>query len=338
VTARLLAEETRPRRHVVLLALALVALAAPIPAGAQSPGKVWRIGLLSTAVPPPAGAGGLGTATFAQALRERGYVEGQHFIIIQRYAEGRTQRLAELAAELVGAKIDVFVTAGDVAALAAKKATESIPIVAATSDDPVAAGLAASLARPGGNVTGVVTLSSEIAGKRLEVLKEMLPRVARVGVLTDQGSEPQADAMQVAAPRLGVHLVRLDVKTADELDRTFERARKERVGAIIMLPSSFFSALRQRVISLAARHRLPALYPGRAYAEAGGLVAYGPDIVREGFSRAAILVDRILKGARPADLPFEQLTKIELVINARTARALSLTIPPSILVRAETVE
>jgi putative ABC transport system substrate-binding protein len=210
--------------------------------------------------------------------------------------------------------------------------------VAATVDDPVASGLAVSLARPGANVTGVVTLSREISGKRLEVLKEMLPKASRVGVLTDPGSSRQADEMQAAAPRLGVHLVRLDVRTPDEVNRGFERAQKERVGAIIVLASPLFGSLRHPIIRLAAQHRLPALYPGRPWIEAGGLMAYGPDIDREAFSRAAILVDRILQGARPADLPFEQLTKIELVINARTARALGLTVPPSILVRAEMIE
>lgn len=321
------------RGLVLILVLGLVVLPAPL-TGAQPSAKTWRIGMLSPGVStvrqPP--------SVFVQALRERGYVEGQNLTILLRYAEGRVERLPELAAELVGAKVDVIVTTGDVAAIAARKATGSIPIVAATTDDPVAAGLAMSLARPGGNVTGVATLSSELAGKRLEVLKEVLPRVSRVGVLMPQGSESQVNAMREPARRLGVHLVRLDVPTAEELDRAFDRARTESVGAIIMLPSPLLSNLRQRVISLAAQHRLPALYPGRAYAEAGGLVAYGPDIVRESFSRAAVLVDRIFKGARPADLPFEQVSKIELVINAKTARALGLTISPSMLTRAEMIE
>jgi len=244
--------------------------------------------------------------------------------------------MPELAAELVREKVDVIVTVGLAAAVAARKATTSTPIVAST-DDPVAAGLIASLARPGGNVTGVAALVSELAGKRLEVLKEMLPRVSRVGALTGQGSEPQAAAVQTAAGRLGVHLILLDVRTAADVDGAFERAQKERVGAIIQLNTPFLASQGLRIIGLAARHRLPMLYPGRSFAEAGGLAAYGPDPDREAFSRLAILVDQILKGARPADLPIERMTRIEFSVNLKTAKALGLTIPPSLLARADRV-
>jgi putative ABC transport system substrate-binding protein len=322
----------RGRGGILVVALGL-ALTAPSAPRAQSPGQPWRIGILSAGAGAPPGQ-----ATFLQALRERGYIEGQNLAILARYAKGSVAHLPELAAELVGAKVDVIVTVSNAATLAAKQTTATIPIVAATADNPVASGLAVSLARPGGNVTGVVTLSTELSRKRLEVLKEILPGASRVGVLTDPVSQQQVDEMQAAARNLGLHVVRLDVRTADELDRVFKGAQRERVNAVIVLASPLFASLRPPIIRLAAQYRLPALYSGRPWVEAGGLMAYGPDIDREAYLRAAILVDRVLKGARPADLPFEQVSKIDLLVNARTARALGLAFPPSILARAEVVE
>ncbi len=275
---------------------------------------------------------------FRQGLRDLGYVEGQNLVIEERYAEGRAERLPALAAELIGAKVDVFVASGAAAGLAATRAATVLPVVCVTGD-LVATGLVSSLARPGGNVTGFSLLSEDLTVKWLELLKEALPKLARVGVLVDTspGVQPaQRQRAETTAPRLALGLVMLEAADADSIDRAFARAAREHVGGLVVASSTVFAGRNHQIVALAEKHRLPAMYEHRDFVEAGGLMSYGPDL-RDVFRRAAVYVDRILKGAKPAYLPVEQPTKFELVINRKTAKALGLTIPPSLLLRADEV-
>jgi putative ABC transport system substrate-binding protein len=278
--------------------------------------------------------------TFRQGLRELGWVEGQNIVIDYRYAEGRFDRLPDLAAELVRLKVDIIVAVPTPAAVAAKKATETIPIVAISVGDPVGLGLIASLARPGGNLTGLsYSVGLEIAGKGLELLKETVPKVRRVAILSNPGNPFQPLAItevNVAARSLGVQLQLLEARGPNELDGAFAAMATERVGALLVVADSLFLLQRTRLADLAARSRLPAAYGLREIVEAGGLMSYGPS-VRDLYRRGATFVDKILKGAKPGDLPVEQPTKFELVINLKTAKALGLTIPPSLLGRADEV-
>jgi putative ABC transport system substrate-binding protein len=320
------------RLAVTLLAFAL--LAAPIVAEAQPAGKVYRIGYLETGVVRPRP-----WEAFRERLRELGYVEGQTVAFETRWADGEIDRLPGLAAELVRLKVDVVVTAGSPAARAAKNTTTSIPIVMATGGDPVGLGLVATLARPGGNVTGLTTLSRELSGKRLEMLREALPRVSRMGMLWHRTSDIDAltrRETEEAAQTLGIPLKAHGVDGPDDFARAFSAIVADRAGAVLVATSPMFFGHRRQLADLAQKHRLPIMFAFREYAEAGGLMAYGPSYT-ELFQRAAGYVDRILKGAKPADLPVEQPTKFELVINLKTAKALGLTIPPSVLARADEV-
>ncbi len=306
------------------------------PAQAQQPAKIPRIGYLE-AVSPSIGA--VRSEAFRQGLRELGYVEGKNIVTEYRYAEGKRDRLPALAAELVRLKVDVIVTAGASATRAAKKATSTIPIVMAQDSDPVGKGIVASLARPGGNITGLSTLAPEISGKQLELLKEIVPKLSRVAVLgtsTRPGNAQTLREVELAAGAFKVEVRYLDVLDPKKIETAFGAARKERVDAVLVLAGRILISHRTQVVELAVKSRLPAIYPFPVYVEAGGLMSYG---VRRSdlFRRAATYVDKILKGANPAEFPVEQPTKFELVINLKTAKALGITIPPTLLLQATKV-
>ena len=308
-------------------------LAAPLAAEAQQQArKVVRIGYLgdepvtTPIVAPVWGA-------FIEGLRELGWVEGQNVTIEPRFSEGKMERLPDLAAELVRLKVDVIVAAGSQPPVAAKQATGTIPIVITNMGDPVGTGLVSSLARPGGNVTGLSLLTPELIGKQLELLKEIVPGLSRVAVLRNPTSPIHPLSLreaEVAARSLGVQLQVLDARGPDEFEMAFGAMSRERAGALNVLGDGMFFLHRTRIAVLAAKHRLPAIFAQRQHADAGGLMAHGSSL-RDNFRRAATYVDKILKGAKPADLPVEQPTKFELVINLKTATALGLTIPPSLL-------
>src|SRR5688572_16139821 len=326
------------RRVALLAVLAVCLLATPLAADAQQTGRVPRIGFLSLTSasdrPPLLDA-------FRQRLRELGWVEGQKVVIDYRYAEGRADRLPDLAAELVRLKVDLIVAFGGAQVVtAAKDATDTIPIVMIGIRDPVGTGVIASLARPGGNVTGVSgSAGLEFVAKQLELLKETVPNIHRVAVLSNPANPYHQLAIRevsVAARSLGLQLQLLEARGPNEFDGAFAAIGKERVEALLVLSDTMFNAHRTRLADLAARSRLPATYGVRESVEAGGLMSYGPSFL-DFFRRAATYVDQILKGAKPAELPVEQPTKFELVINMKTAKALGLTIPQSVLQRADHV-
>jgi putative tryptophan/tyrosine transport system substrate-binding protein len=305
---------------------------APLVLGAQSARKNPRIGILRPGSPPDPLV-----EAFRQGLRELGYEEGRNISIEYRWAEGRDERLPGLAADLVRLNMDVIV-AGVGAVEAVERVTTTIPIVMPVSTDPVRAGLVTSLARPGGNITGVTTLSAELPGKWLELLKETVPRISRVAVLWDSAGDPsQVQTSEAAARSLGVRLHVLKAGRTDSFEFAFVEARSREAGALIVVGSPLFYVHRARLVELAAKHRIPTIYAQREFVVgSGGLMSYGADY-HHLFQRAATYVDKILKGAKPGDLPIEQPTKFELVINLKTAKALGLTIPPSVLARADEV-
>jgi putative ABC transport system substrate-binding protein len=310
-------------------------LAAPLAAEAQR-SPVPRIGYLGNSSPslePDL------VDAFRQGLREYGYTEGQNISIEYRWAEGRYERFPALVADLVRLKVDVIVTAGTPGTLAAKKATKTIPIVIAVAGDAVGAGLVESLPRPGGNVTGSTTIVQELEGKRLELLKEVIPRLSRVAILTNPANPLDPIVLkqtQLAASALHLKLDIVGVKHVAELDGAFATISRDRPDALVLLADRFLLAERVRIVELAEQRRLPTMYPYREMVKAGGLMSYSPSYP-DLFRRAASFVDKILKGAKPADIPVEQPTKYELVINVKTAKALGLTIPPSLLLRADQV-
>jgi putative ABC transport system substrate-binding protein len=305
-------------------------------AQAQQPKKVPRIGFLSGVSSSSMSAR---FEAFRQGLRELGYVEGKNIQIENRWAEGKFDRLSNLASELVRLKVDVIVTTGPAPTRSAKKATATIPIVMTQDDDPVGNGFAASLARPGGNITGLATLAPEISGKQLELLKEIVPKLLRVGVLGDvtRLGNPQAlREVNFAADTVGVQIQYLEVRGPKDIETAFRAASKERAEAVLVLGSSILLSQRRQVADLAVKGRLPTMYGRPEYVEDGGLVFYGAsytDLAR----RAATYVDKILKGASPADLPVEQPKKFEFIINLKAAKQIDLTIPPNVLVRADRV-
>ena len=301
----------------------------------QQPAKIARIGVLTLGV---ASSTPLAEA-FRQGLREHGYVEGQNIAFEYRYAEGRADRLPALAAELVRLKVDVIVTESNVAALAAKQATQTIPIVMAIAGDPVKAGVVGSLARPGGNVTGLSLMAPELSGKRLELLQRAVPKIALVAVIWNPTNPAAADFLretEVAARSLGVKLHVIEARSPGDLDAAFRAVAGARPSALITLPDGMLLANRTRIIEFAAKSRLPAIFSDREFAQDGGLMAYGPSLTSN-FRRAAAFVDKILKGAKPGDLPIEQPTQFELVINLKTAKVLALAIPQSLVQRADKV-
>jgi putative tryptophan/tyrosine transport system substrate-binding protein len=325
-------------RRAFLGTLAGGLLAAPLAAEGQQAAKIARIGYLA---PNLAASPHLHEA-FRQGLRDLGYVESQNVVIEYRSAEGKPERLPALAAELVALKVDVIVGPGTPTALAARQATRTLPIVFATAADPVGSGLVTSLARPGGNVTGLSILAPELVGKRLELLTQAVPGVSRVAVLWQPGGHDERtdkdilkDA-EVAARPLGVRLQFVEARGPADFDRTFSDMTRAGVGALTVLTSVMFLNERRRLVDLTAKNRLPAVYGGRDFVDVGGLMAYGPNLA-DLYRRAATYVDKILKGAKPGDLPVEQPTKFELVINLKTAKALGLTIPPALLQGADQV-
>jgi putative tryptophan/tyrosine transport system substrate-binding protein len=302
----------------------------------QQPKKVPRIAYLA-ASPASANTGRL--EAFRQGLREIGYVEGENIVIEDRYADGKFDRLPGLAAELVRLKVDVIITAGPPVTRAVKEATATIPVVMAQDGDPVGNGFVASLARPGGNITGMSQLAPEISGKQLELLNETVPNLARVAVLgtsTRPGNSQALRETELAAGTFGLRLQYLDVRGPKDIETAFREARNGRAGAVLVLQGPIFTSQRTQVADLAAKNRLPAIYPQTEYTEAGGFMSYGVN-TSDLFRRAAYHVDRILKGAKPADLPVEQATKFELMINLKAARQIGLTIPPNVLARADRV-
>jgi ABC-type uncharacterized transport system substrate-binding protein len=324
------------RRRFLLTSLAGAA-AVPLAARAQPTGKVSRIGFIVTGTPNETGHL---IQALNKGLRELGYVEGRNVVFERRFGEGRQEKLPALAAELVQLKVDVIVTGSNPVIAAVKQATATIPVVMAVSRDPVGANFIASLARPGGNITGLANdADPEIIGKNLELLKEAAPRVSRVAFLWNPvppGAGTSKHAVESAARSLGVTLQSVEVRRPTEFEGAFAAMVRERANGVVVAQDPIALGSRSQVVLLAARSRLPAVYGVREFAEAGGLMSYGPNIADQ-FQRAAFYVDRILKGAKPGDLPVEQATKFELVINLKTAKALGLTIPPSLLARADQV-
>jgi putative ABC transport system substrate-binding protein len=324
-------------RRALALALLVACVAAPLSAEAQQAARVYRLGFLSMRAGPTDNPQ---LDAFRAGLRELGYVEGHNVVIEVRYAGGDDKKLGGLAAELVRLNPDVIVAQSGVASVEVRNKTKTIPIVMASSGDAVRQGLVKSLARPGGNVTGLTLLSPELSQKRLEVLREMLPTLSRVGVLWCGGTnvipEGEWEGTRAASDVLKVKLVSLEAPRAHDLSSAFDLAVRQRVDAILMFDCSGLHPSAARITELAMKNRLPALYPFSYYPEAGGLMSYGPN-VKDAARRAAGYVDKILKGAKPADLPVEQPTTFELVINLKTAKALKLKVPQSLLVRADQV-
>jgi putative ABC transport system substrate-binding protein len=307
-------------------------LTAPLAARAQQLGKIYRIGILE---PIPATQNAANLDALRKGLRDLGYIEGRNLIIEYRSADGRAERFPDLASELVRLKVDLIVTRGTPAAKAAKHATGTIPVVMATMGDPRA--IVASFAQPGGNITGVTTFSTELTGKRIELLKELVPSLSRVALLHNMGNPaapPEWEETKTAARSLGLQAELLDVRGQDDLGRAFELAVRQHVDTLLIGFDGLTQMHQQTIVDLVARNRLPAVYPAREFVEAGGLIAYAvnyPDL----YLRFASFVDKIFKGAKPAELPVQQPTKFELVINLKTAKVLGLTIPQSVLLRAD---
>jgi len=311
-------------------------LAWPLAVRAQPMAKVWHVGMLETTA---ATLNATNLDAFKQALRQLGYIEGQNLIVEYRSGDGHIERFPQLAAELVRLNVDIIITRGTPAALAAKKATATIPIVMAAIGEPVETGMVASLARPGGNVTGLSAFVTELTAKRIEIMREVIPQLSRMALIDNMANRSvpaQWDETKRAAFALGIQPQLYDVRKAEDIERAFSSAIAQRVNALSVGNDSVVIANRIQVVQLAAKHRLPAIYATRDFVDAGGLLSYAahyPDLYR----RAAAYVDKIFKGAKPADLPIEQPTRIELIINGRAAKALGVEIPPGLLLRADEV-
>jgi ABC-type uncharacterized transport system substrate-binding protein len=323
-------------RAFVFVCLLLAVMPPSVSSWAQQSAKIPRIGFLSALFPTTNPAR---IEAFRQGLRDAGYVEGKNIVIEYRYAERKVARLSALAAELVNLKIDVIVTSASQETRAAKAATSTIPIVMINEPDPVGTGLVASLAHPGGNITGLSTLSPQLSGKRLELLKEIIPKLSRVAVFGNSSNPGNADTLkelELVAQALKIKIQYHDLPSADEIESSFREAGKERADAVLVLSNSSLTSQRKRVIGLAVKSRLPVSYPRPEFVESGGLMTYGISLT-ENSRRTAVYVDKILKGAKPADLPVEQPTKFELVINLKAAKQIGLAIPPNVLARADRV-
>jgi putative ABC transport system substrate-binding protein len=335
VTSKTIGAKRMIRRIVVCLLMAALLPTLHF-AKAQQAKKVPRIGFLAAT---PASGIPDRTEAFQQGLRELGYLEGKNIVIEYRWAEGKIDRLSELAAELVRLNVNVIVAAGPQATRRVKEATSTIPIVMGFHNDPIGSGLVASLARPGGNVTGLSTLAPEISGKQLELLQEIVPKLSRVAVLgnsTDPGNSQVLRETERAAVALGVQHLYVDVRSPEDIETAFRKASKGGADAVLALPSFLLTSQRKQVVDLALKTRLPAIYDRREFVEDAGLLSYSVSST-ELFRRAAHYVDKILKGAKPAELPIEQPTKFELVVNLKTAKQIGVTIPQSVLYRADRV-
>ena len=316
--------------------LTTILLATSSSAQGQQPTKVPRIGFQTDA---PTSSVTARIEAFRQGLRELGYIEGKNIMIEWRSAEGKIERRSEIAAELARLKVDVIVSAGPTVTRAVKEATSTIPIVMAQDPDPVGNGFVASLARPGGNITGLATLSTEISGKQLELLKEIVPKLSRVAVIgnsTNPGDSQALREVVLAAGSFEIYLRYLDVLDPKDLETTFRSAAKGRADALVLLGNPILNAHRKPIVDLAAKHRLPAIYSRPEYIESGGLMYYGTSY-NDSFRRAATYVDKILKGAKPGELPVEQATKFELIVNLKAANQIGLKIPPHVLAKADRV-
>jgi len=323
----------RRRDFIILLGGATAAW--PLSAGAQQAGKIWRIGMLENT---SRSVNAANFDAFRQGMRELGYVEGQNLVIEYRSVDGRSERYPELAADLVRLKVDLIVTRGTPAVLAAKSASATIPVVMAAIAEPPTS-VIASLARPGGNVTGLSSFTSELEPKRIELIKEIVPGIARVAVMYNMSNPvflPRWQQMERVARSVGFQPQLLDVRKPQDLERAFDAAMTQRADALVVSNDSLTVANRKLITELAAKHRLPAIYASREFVDAGGLIAYAVKLSDQ-YRRAAVYVDKILKGAKPADLPVEQPTKFELVINLKAAKQIGLTIPPNVLARADKV-
>jgi putative tryptophan/tyrosine transport system substrate-binding protein len=326
------------RRIGLTVTLTLGLALAPLVSEAQQAGKPFRIGFLAFGLKPGAGSDPL-FDVFLQALRDLGYVEGRNVVLEVRYAEGRNERFPSLAAELVNLKVDVLVAQSTPAAIAAKQASSSVPIVMVVVGDPLGAKLIESLAHPGGNVSGLSLIAPELSAKRLDLFKQTLPKLSRVTVLWNSanvGMRLRVQETERAAPALGVTLQSVTVQSPDDFDGVFAAMSKDRPESLLVMADTVTASNSRRVVEFAARNRVPAIYEARNFVDAGGLMSYGLDFV-DHYRRAAYYVDKVLKGVRPADLPVEQPTKFELVINLKSAKALGLTIPQSLLLRADQV-
>ena len=321
-------------RRGFIIGAALGLVAAPFAAEAQPAGKVPRVGVIGDSLTDPT------VEAFRQGLRELGYTEGQSIVIEARFTHGVVDRVSDLAAELIRLKVDVMVVGGTVAARLAKAQTKTVPIVFTLAGDPVGSGLVASLARPGGNATGLSNIISELSGKQLELLKAAVPQVSRVTVLYNPANPAARSALngaRGAARTLGTELRVLEVREPNALESALSAPTARSAGSLLVISDPIFgSVLLGQLAQLAVKNRLPTMYPSRSFAEAGGLMTYGPSFP-DNWRRAATYVDKILKGAKPVDLPVQQPTKFELVINLKTAKAIGLTIPPSLLLRADQV-
>ena len=318
------------------ISVAAMLLAVAVLAEAQQPTKIARIGFLSN---NSLAAVSSWNEAFREGLRELGYVEGKNIVIEYRFGEGKLDRLPAMVAELVRLKVDVIVTGGPSATRAAKEASATIPIVMATNTDPVGDGFVASLARPGGNITGLSTLAPEISGKRLEILKEIVPRLSRVVVFetsTTPGTAQSLKETELAAVAFSVKLNYLDIRAAKDIEEAFRAASEERADAALTLDSAVFNSQRTQFVALAVKNRLPVIYHNSLFVEPGGLMSYGVNFT-DLHRRAATYVDKILKGAKPADLPVEQPKKFEFIVNLKAAKQIGLTIPPNVLARADKV-
>jgi putative ABC transport system substrate-binding protein len=321
---------------VVCVALSAMLFAVCAFAEAEQAKKVPRVGWLAPGFDAPFNPNIQG---LLQGLKELGYVEGKNIVIEYRWADGKRERLSEQAAELVNLKVDAIVARNTPATLAARAATTTIPIIMVGPGDPVRLGLVASLARPGGNITGLSLLATELTGKRLELLKEAFPKIARVAVLWNSGDSAMTlriKEAETSAQALGLTVQRVGVQDPNDFERAFSMMSSQRADALLVTLDTFTALHQKRILEFAAKYRLPAMYERIDFVEAGGLMTYGPSL-SEVFRRAAVFVDKILKGAKPADLPVEQPTKFELVINLRTAKQIGLTIPPNFLARADRV-
>jgi putative tryptophan/tyrosine transport system substrate-binding protein len=324
---------TRPLRKTALASILFALLAVAVTVEAQQPNNIPRIGILRTGSPPDPLID-----AFRQGLREIGYVEGKSVLVEYRWAGGKNERLAELAAELVKLKVDVIIAAGPGPILAAKQATRTIPIIMPVVINPVGSGLVESLARPGGNLTGFASQTDELAGKWMELLKEILPKISRVAVLVDTPNDiGQSKAAEEAARPWNINLQVLKVDGPTDFEAAFDAARRNRADALIQLPSAFLYAYRIRLTKLALSYRLPTIHNQSDWViGAGGLMSYAPNLA-DMFRHSAVYVDKILKGAKPSELPVQQPTKFELVINLKTAKQIGVTIPQKVLARADRV-
>jgi putative tryptophan/tyrosine transport system substrate-binding protein len=323
------------RKNLITLALSVLLIALSLPATAQQPKKVARIGYLGNT----AATSAIDMKAFHKRMSDLGYSEGQNITIEYRYFDGKVERLPELAAELIQLKPEVIVVVGNEAALAVKNVTKKIPVVMLSTSDAVTRGFVASLARPGGNITGLTSMGAEINGKRLELLKEIVPKLSRVGYLWSSTSPVAADNLketETVARALRLEFFSLEAKVSADIEKVFQTVASKRADALLVEGGAFMTVHQKQIIELALKHRLPTMYPNARYVDAGGLMTYSGDR-SEQYRRAADYVDKILKGTKPADIPVERPKKFELIINLKTAKQIGLTVPPNVLARADRV-